>query len=214
MDVRPKSGLKISTRLVLLILLIGFLSFHAYHRYCFEKRKALAQRLKDAGATVRYTWFGVSSMPAFLRPHLHFIDLPVKPRVYDIDANNSQVSDETLRGLERMTYLDFLKLENCNVSDIALTRLKDLENLREINLKGTQITDQGLRHLENKPYLLLINLEQTAVTPVAVNRLRSKINQLKENLTSSTQRDKKLVITFSNEVSRPEQLLTLSVKSD
>ena len=153
-------------------------------------------------------------MPAFLRPHLHFIDLPAKPRVYDIDANNSQVSDETLRDLERMTYLSFLKLENCNISDVALARLKDIEGLRVLNLKGTLITDQGLSHLENKPYLLSINLEQTAVTPAAMNRLRSKINQLKENLTSSTQRDKKLVITVSNEVSRPEQLPTSSVKSD
>ncbi|QDV52373.1 hypothetical protein Enr17x_44350 [Gimesia fumaroli] len=214
MEIGLKSGLRKPKWLVLSLLLIGFLSFHAYHRYCFERRKALVKRLKNAGATVRYTWFGVSSMPAFLRPHLQFINLPVKPRVFNIDANNHQVSDETLHDLERMTYLSFLKLENCNVTDATLERLKGLENIRELNLRGTNITDQGLRHLENKPYLLSINLEQTAVTPATVNRLQSKINQLKENLTSSTQRDKKLVITISNKQSPPEQLPASSVKSD
>lgn len=116
-------------------------------------------------------------MPDFLRPHLPFIDLPVKPRVFDIDANNIKLSEDIFRELELMTYLNSV-------------------------------------NLENKPYLLLINLEQTAITPTAVNRLQSKINQLKENLTPSTQRDKKLVITISNKQSPPEQLPASSVKSD
>tara|TARA_R110002095_G_scaffold152237_2_gene132037 strand:+ start:67656 stop:68117 length:462 start_codon:yes stop_codon:yes gene_type:complete len=153
-------------------------------------------------------------MPDFLRPHLPFIDLPVKPRVFDIDANNIKLSDETLRDLELMTYLSFVNLENCNVSDVTLDRLQDLESLKKLNLKGTHITNQGLRHLENKPYLFSINLEQTEVTPEAVNRLRTKLNQLKVNPPSDKQRHKKLVIAVSNKQTLQKQTHSPPGKSD
>ena len=74
----------------------------------------------------------------------------------------------------RVTALDF---SQCKTSpgDDDLVYLKDLPNLRFLNLTNTQITDAGLVHLEPLKQLQTVGLTGTQVTDTGVRKLQESL---------------------------------------
>ncbi|HET6879959.1 MAG TPA: hypothetical protein VFI31_07380 [Pirellulales bacterium] len=77
--------------------------------------------------------------------------------------------------LEGLTSLEFLYLNNTQVSDAGLIHLRRLSGLRAIDLQGTRITDAGLDHLQGITNPQWIWLDHSQVTNTGVARLRQAI---------------------------------------
>jgi internalin A len=61
------------------------------------------------------------------------------------------------------------------VDDAALTNLENLTELRELDLSNTWVTDAGLKHLEKLMNLRTLDLRQTKVTDAGVAELRKAL---------------------------------------
>lgn len=91
-----------------------------------------------------------------------------------VDMANSDVTDETIESLREMSQLRVLDLNDTQVTDQGLRVLQDLPKLEALKLRGTKITDQGFKDtLGDKASLKLLDLRQTAVSADTVKQWRS-----------------------------------------
>ncbi len=56
-----------------------------------------------------------------------------------------------------------------------LPALKDISNLKSLDLRGTTVTDEGLVHLKSLTSLEFLNVERTGVTHDAAEELRKAL---------------------------------------
>ncbi len=77
--------------------------------------------------------------------------------------NNCDLSDERLQGIEQLSRLTKLRLDNNAITDATVQRLSGLEHLYYLNLYGTQVSAQCLASLEKIPALRKVYLWQTGV---------------------------------------------------
>ena len=68
--------------------------------------------------------------------------------VYLVGFNYTQVTDEGLVHLKRLTNLESLSLTSTQITDVGLEHLKTLDSLQELNLYDTQVTPEGVRKLQ------------------------------------------------------------------
>jgi hypothetical protein len=61
------------------------------------------------------------------------------------------------------------------ITNDDLAHLKNISNLKSLDLRGTRITDEGLVHVETISTLEFVNLQRTGVTAEAADRLRKKL---------------------------------------
>ena len=82
-----------------------------------------------------------------------------------------------------------LQMANEDVTDRTLEYLKDMTQLRSLDLNGTQITDQGLRTLAQLPRLRELRLARTKISDDGFKEyLAPKESLLKVDLTGRGQR--------------------------
>ena len=79
--------------------------------------------------------------------------------------------------LQLKPQLIWLKLNNTNITDDALTIVSQFANLIKLDLSNTLITDKGLAALNANTRLQILNLVGTKVTGVGIAALKS-LNQL------------------------------------
>lgn len=70
--------------------------------------------------------------------------------------NASDVSDDGVRHLGKLTKLELLHLEDAAVTDDSLAILSKLPKLERLTLPGNRFTDHGLNHLRNMKQLTLL----------------------------------------------------------
>jgi hypothetical protein len=63
-----------------------------------------------------------------------------------------------------------LFMANADVTDATLEQLKDLKQLRELDLNDTQVTDEGLKVLAELPALEVVKLARTKATPDGIRK--------------------------------------------
>lgn len=88
-----------------------------------------------------------------------------------------QITDDALAGLEEMTQLRLLSLDNTAVTDAGLGIFKEaFPNLESLSLNGNQITDTGLEHLKDLTGLINLSLYGTQVTDAGLKHLSGLTN--------------------------------------
>jgi len=96
----------------------------------------------------------------------HFLDLAERQAVVDGEMH------VTLTGwnrhdysiLEKIPTTVVLQMANADVTDETLEHLKDMNNLRELDLNDTAVSDAGLKYLNALPKLQQLRLRNTSVT--------------------------------------------------
>jgi hypothetical protein len=97
------------------------------------------------------------------------INLAGKPNIQDAGLEN-------IRGLSR---LESLWLHETGVSDAGLVSLKDLKQLRGLNLGQTRVSDRGLEHLQGLGQLECLYLSGTAISDAGLRFLKG-LTKLRE----------------------------------
>lgn len=95
--------------------------------------------------------------------------LQAHPETTVLQIDNSDVTDQTLDHLREMTNLRELDLNDSQITDAGLAKLARLSGLETLRLRGTKITDHGLlEFLGPLPQLKRVDLRQTSVSSAAV----------------------------------------------
>jgi hypothetical protein len=90
--------------------------------------------------------------------------LAYRPRVVVLQMANPDVDDKVLENLKDMDQLRELDLSNTQVTDAGLALLARLPKLVDLKLENTAITDAGFReHLAPLDHLLTLNVRGTRV---------------------------------------------------
>ena len=97
-------------------------------------------------------------------------------RVVFIDLFRSQVTDETLKHLSRLTSLQVLWLDRTRTTDNGLKLLSRLTNLETLSLGDTAITDNGLKHLSGWTHLRQLSMRNTKITDAGLKHLSGLTN--------------------------------------
>ena len=79
---------------------------------------------------------------------------------------NSHLNYLSLIGIEKMTSLQSLNLNDVAIHDKALGEISKLTQLNDLNLSQTKITDIGLSHLSKMSSLRKLDISNTAVTDI------------------------------------------------
>lgn len=81
--------------------------------------------------------------------------------------------------MPKLTHLEF----RAPFGDKGLAALKNVPNLRLLNLIGTEITDAGLEHIKNFPKLEALHMHSTMISDAGVAHLKNLPNLLRLTLT-------------------------------
>ena len=117
------------------------------------QRDAVAT-IKHFGGGIAYSWQWSKGSPVFPRPKPpwpdwvrrnlgpDFIDTVTYARLY-----GAQCNDESLRAACRLPWLEELVVVNTSVTDAGAEDLRQLKNLRSLDLRLNRITSRPLRHI-------------------------------------------------------------------
>ncbi len=142
---------------------------------------AAIAKLTDAGATVRPIAENVDAYEvSFALSDEQITDASLEgleevPHVEWLYLQGTQISDEALRTVGRLSELTRLHLENTGITDAGLPHLRQLDRLEYLNLYGTQVSDEGLQILSEMPNLRRVYLWQTKVTDAGLARLQAAL---------------------------------------
>ena len=192
-----RSRIRLVIRLLVVVLLvILFLSLFFYIQNLKQKNE-FTQRLIDARVNVRETIsMKPPLVPDLLVPYIGKYISYREKYVYELDACNSEITDDTLAEISLLNQVMWLNLRNCSITDKTLERLQELPDLSRLNLKNTQITDAGLKYLTGLKQIEVINLEQTAVTKEAAMKLEEQLKAARPKSTSGKTPVKDPVVLF------------------
>ncbi|MBN1912720.1 MAG: hypothetical protein JW818_23560 [Pirellulales bacterium] len=86
------------------------------------------------------------------------------PGLQNFIADNVNVTDADLQGLEETGWLRYLILRQVQITDAGLAHLADLQALDVLIIEGAAISDDGLKHLGKLPSLTTLHLKNTNIT--------------------------------------------------
>ncbi len=118
----------------------------------------------------------------------------------ELDLDGNAISDKGLFHVSTMTKLESLGLADMRISDQGLRHLAKLTKLKKLDLDGTAITSLGLEHIIHLKHLNKLNLDRTAITDVGLEH----IAHLKHLKNLSIRRTK----VTSNGIRRLQEALT------
>ncbi len=101
---------------------------------------------------------------------------PVAERIVWLDLARSQVTDEGMKTVGRMTALERLHLENTAITDSGIARLASLPNLEYLNLYGTKVGNGIFETFAKLPKLKKAYVWQTAVDPAQAKAFERSVN--------------------------------------
>ena len=102
----------------------------------------------------------------------------IEDQVVSIDMGNSNVKDEDLKSLTRFPHVQKLHLQNIAISDEGVKYLKDLHYLDVLNLSGTKISTKTLNEVTGWKNLRKLYIYNTAVPEESVDSLRKSHGDL------------------------------------
>lgn len=101
-------------------------------------------------------------------------DLGRMSRLSAVTLIGTRVGDAGVQQLAKLKNLEDLHLTGTRVTDNGVRLLADLKGLRQLGLRYTAVTDAGLEWLGCLDRLELLDVRNTGVTEEGVNRLRGK----------------------------------------
>lgn len=118
-----------------------------------------------------------SPVPLGPEPLEHLAELG--PNVLRLNLRNAGLADASLKRLQGLENLRYLRLERNNISDEAVEMLASLASLTSLNLTGTRLTDRGLEKLVGLKNLKVLYVWDTAVSPATVTRVANERKDLR-----------------------------------
>jgi serine/threonine protein kinase/Leucine-rich repeat (LRR) protein len=95
-----------------------------------------------------------------------------------VNLGRTQVTDDGLAIVGEWRRLQVgLILTQTAITDKGLSHLKNLSELRQLDLSETKITDAGLPHLQNLKALQTLDVRKTKVTPAGIQALAAALPQ-------------------------------------
>ena len=108
----------------------------------------------------------------------------------DDDTNDAELEHviELLEQVNGLESIEYVFLDNTNITDAGLKRLGSLPNLHYLALSGTKVTDEGLKHLEGLANFRELYLMDTKITDAGLEHLKvlTKLKILRLNNTKVT----------------------------
>lgn len=102
-----------------------------------------------------------------------------------LNLNETNVTDEVLDDVAVASNLSELCVSNTAITDTGLSHLSRATRLTKLSLAGTAITDHGLIHLKALPNLRRLDIQNTPITDTGLASLHG-LSQLKSLLVEGT----------------------------
>jgi hypothetical protein len=94
--------------------------------------------------------------------------------IYGLNLSDHSLNDDDVQVLKELENLKRLDVRNTGLTDRFLENISGLTNLDYFNLVGTNITDDGLKYIERMKGLRKVYCWKTKVTIEAINILKQK----------------------------------------
>lgn len=107
----------------------------------------------------------ITALSPKIRPSLEKLaELGIQDRIYKLNLNNYQISDDELAVIAQCKNLLYLNLANNQITDAQLKHITGLANLEVLNIYQNEITDQALSLFTKMPLLKKVYAWQTNIT--------------------------------------------------
>src|SRR5581483_5197917 len=84
--------------------------------------------------------------------------------IIEVDLRDTRVSDSDLQQLKDLRQLRSLNLMKTEVTDAGMKEVKELAELTSLNLRATKVTDAGIKSLASLKNLEWLSFRDTRVT--------------------------------------------------
>ncbi len=119
-----------------------------------------------------------------------FEKLANAPLLERIDVKRTDLSDDTIVGLEKMPALKELDMESTAVGDKTAAAAAQIKSLERIDMAASNLTDVGVRDLLTLPRLSQLGISQMDITDAAFSGTTSEtlsaLNAVNTKLTDKT----------------------------
>jgi hypothetical protein len=105
-----------------------------------------------------------------------FLDKKAYRHVTSVDLSHSAITDDDLRALSGLVFLEKLNLDYTQITDKGAAAIPSLRSLRELSLRYTQVGDNAAKHLVTTPSLTVLYLTGTPITDAAIPTLAKNQN--------------------------------------
>lgn len=138
----------------------------------FAKRREQAHvvaKLRAKGADVRYDSYWRNLSPKFsiynsiLRATSKLIGEDIAERVVELTLRGSQVDDETMALVSRLTDMQSLRVLDARIADTGISCVNSLRGLESLEFTRCQISDGGLSQLGTFPRLCSLVLNKVPI---------------------------------------------------
>jgi hypothetical protein len=136
---------------------------------------------RDVISDVAAVQIGNDSIPT--NSDLQTVSMLPKLHTISIVAWQSDVTDEGICSLHKVTSLETLIIHNCDITDRSLNCLKGNKSLRTLSISGGKFTHEAVQLLAEYPALEVVTLVQCGLTQADEQRL----HQLRPDLAVSVQ---------------------------
>lgn len=137
----------------------------------------LVKELLDRGVAVipvalnsNYLSVNFVALDSITNKDLQILESLAKQVIW-LKIGNSDLNDDQLKSIVKLSSLTRLSLERTAVTDVGIASLKGLSKLRYLNLVGTSVSAKGLNQLVSLKELKQIFLYQTSITAAEFSQL-------------------------------------------
>ena len=170
---RRKFGLRTLANLTISLAVSFSLFGHYYTRYLIEC--SAAESIQAHGGKVGWTGRR-DGWPDSLFDSLRFLH-----RVDFVSlSGESGLSTKLFEAITKFHSLKTLKLDYTPADDRYMKAISTLPNLEDLDLKNTSVTDDGIMHLKNLNQLRKLNLQGNNVSYGALSKLCRELDLIKE----------------------------------
>jgi hypothetical protein len=113
------------------------------------------------------TWETGPRGPEWLQKYTSLGDVVIR-----IDLNDTDVADGDLIRLRELTSLEVVSLDRTQVTDAGVAHLAAMKNLRGLSLNQTKLTDAGLMQLQEMKELQSLDIGRTDITDAGLLYLK------------------------------------------
>lgn len=138
------------------------------------------KKLQEAGFVVKPVsagsgWLDISavSMLNLRKEQLQMLG-GLSKNIYGLNLSDHSLNDDDVQVLKELENLKRLDVRNTGLTDRFLENISGLTNLDYFNLVGTNITDDGMKYIERMKGLRKVYCWKTKITIEAINVLKQK----------------------------------------
>jgi Leucine-rich repeat (LRR) protein len=88
-----------------------------------------------------------------------------------LNLSRTQVSDQRIQALGSLVHLRDLRVDDCDLTNLAAERLSRFSSLEGVSLNGTKVTDEGVCSLASLPFLRNLSLNSCKVSDAGIQSL-------------------------------------------